>query len=783
MNLFGDWLGTLTHARRFARRRDPAGRRSEAVRAARHIRRGDRLRDVQRYAEAAQAYHAALGLTPLRTDIRVQYGNMLKDAGRLADAESAYRIALAEKPDDRDIYLQLGHLLKLQGRRADACEAYRRAAQLAAFSNETHHELFQTAQRGASERPVAVQSNIKELETLTEVANQLLELRETLDRLCESLPDIRAHLAFPTSCYDRFRALYDVPSPPWSPIQRTFAVLLLADREPLETLYAQLAAIQSQTRANWTLHVLGTDPARQRVIERAAASDRRILWVPIAPQEEPAQAERRIALSSDADWILLLADKALLHRRAIEWFSAVVGLGNSTAFVTDEETGIYERGSVRRSSPELRQVVDYDTLLEMNVWGQTIAVERPAYASLANSITATSVSASRSSLLLALAYDGQVGHIPCPLIWHAGETTVDPVHTAAAHKEAVLAHIQRNALAERIDIGPPTGSLGRLPVFWRPSDLRRPIALIIPTRDNGLDLRHIVDSLIRTAAVPDALHFVIVDNASREVETRCILAEIAVQRKTQVLSVDEPFNWSRLNNQAVQAVDCSLLVFANDDMLMLSERWDERLRGLLERTEIGAVGARLLYPDDTLQHAGVVFGWKGSVGHDGRHEASLKPGPTNRWHLNRAVGAVTGAFLATRRDVFLDHQGFDEVGLAVSYSDIDYALKLRRSGLKILWTPDITLYHHESKTRGLDHLDPEKQARDAAERAVMEARWGAAMLADPSVNPLWDMATQPFRLLSSPSQSRLWAHIERCARANPWLPEVKGPASINAELR
>ena len=133
---------------------------------------------------------------------------------------------------------------------------------------------------------------------------------------------------------------------------------------------------------------------------------------------------------------------------------------------------------------------------------------------------------------------------------------------------------------------------------------------------------------------------------------------------------------------------------------------------------------------------------------------------------------MTGAFLATRRDVFLAHRGFDEINLAVSYSDIDYALKLRASGLKVLWTPEITLYHHESKTRGLDHLDPEKSARDAAERTVMEARWGMAMLADPSVNPVWHMATFPFSLLSAPSQFRIWAHIRRCASDNPWLPEI-----------
>jgi GT2 family glycosyltransferase len=211
-----------------------------------------------------------------------------------------------------------------------------------------------------------------------------------------------------------------------------------------------------------------------------------------------------------------------------------------------------------------------------------------------------------------------------------------------------------------------------------------------------------------------------------------------------------------------------LIVFANDDMVMLSHAWDSILRGLLARPEIGAVGARLLYPDDTVQHAGILFGWQGGSIHDGLHERSDTPGPAGRWQVTRAVSAVTGAFLATRRADFLAHGSFDDVGLPVSHSDIDYTLKLRTSGLRVLWTPEITAYHHESKSRGLDHLDPEKQARRAAERAVLRARWGTLLNTDPSVNPIWYMATLPFRLIAAPSEARIWEHIERCASANPW---------------
>jgi len=686
-----------------------------------HIREGDRLRDAGRHEDAAEAYRAALAVAPSRTDIRVQYGNMLKDSGRLAEAESVYRVALAERPDDADIHLQLGHCLKLQGRHRDALEAYLRATTLAPLLSAPRHELLHMG-RWSSEYSFEPQLRLAGVEALTLITHQILELRAMLNQLAISLPDLQAQMAFPVSCYDRFRASFDVPSPPPAAASCSFSVLLMADPEPLETLFAQLRAIRSQTYKNWTLCVIGSDPTRRRIAERAAASDTRIRWQDSMSEETPAEAERRIALSSGVDWIVLLARRALLHPRAIEWFASLVGQGAATAFITDEETGIRERGGIRRSSPQFRQVVDYDTLLEMNTFGETVAVELASYASVAQRLVTTSLSAARSSLLLALAGDGRVGHIPCPLVCRDGENTVDPGIAAAAHEEAVRAHLTQTSLDERVHIGPPNGSLPRLPILWRPRDPDTSIALIIPTRDNGPDVAQFLESLRARAAVPDALRILIVDNGSRQAKTHRILAELEANTSAQVLVLDEPFNWSRLNNRAVDVVDSPLLVFANDDMVMLSERWDERLRGLLDRPEIGVVGARLLYPDGALQHAGILLGWNGLDIHDGLYERSLESGPASRWQVSRAVSAVDGAFLATRRELFLAHGGFDEVSLPVAHSDIDYALKLRASGLKILWTPEISLYHYESKTRGFDHLDPEKRARSAAERAAIEGR-------------------------------------------------------------
>src|SRR5438105_6991622 len=203
---------------------------------------------------------------------------------------------------------------------------------------------------------------------MMEVVHQLSQLHSTLGRLVDMLPDVQAQMAFPIGSYDHFRDIYDVPLPPRIRVPRTFAVLLLADREALDTLRSQITAVRSQTYAAWKLYVISADPARRRATEEAAAGDARIAWSEAYPNESVAAAEQRVALSTAADWILLLAARALLHPRAIDWFSSVAELGTAPAFLADEETGTRERGAVRRSCPERRQVVDYDTLLERNTF-------------------------------------------------------------------------------------------------------------------------------------------------------------------------------------------------------------------------------------------------------------------------------------------------------------------------------------------------------------------------------------------------------------------------------
>jgi GT2 family glycosyltransferase/tetratricopeptide (TPR) repeat protein len=757
------------------RKADPALSRGEATLATSesHIRDGDRLRDARRYAEAASAYRAALEIAPLRTDIRVQYGNMLKDSGRLAEAEAAYLCALAQTPEDADLHLQLGHVLKLQGRRAEALAAYRRSAEVQPSGAAAVRELFEAGCPQSQQASFETQWEQGGIETLMAMTEEIARLQGALARLAKALPDLQAQMAFPVEAYQRFRRVYDVPPAPAPAGRCRFGLVLPTHRVPLAMLYAQLAAISAQTSQEWQLVTVGIDAAHRRIVERAAASDPRIVWSDGAPSEGAAAAERRIALSLTADWLVFLAPGVLLHPRAIEWFAAVATRAPAKAYVTDEEAVSHEHGVTRRSAPVLRQVVDYDTLLEANPFGETVAVERATYAALADALVTGSITAARSSLLLSLADRTGIGHVPLPLVARDAEAVAGEA-PAEAHQAAVRAHLALAGDRRPASVETLAEPAAPLTLRWQPRDAMAALQVIIPTRDNSADLRDCIASLRRCAATPEALRILVVDNGSRDPATLQLLAALATEPWASVLPIGEAFNWARFNNRAVGVGDAPLLVFANDDMVMLSDGWDRRLRGLLDRPEIGAVGARLVYPDDSLQHAGILLGWAGLDVHDGRYEPLAHPGPCRRWHVTRAVSAVTGAFLAVRREVFAMVGGFDEIAFPVGYSDIDLALKLRARGLKILWTPQITLRHFESKTRGLDHLDPEKRARNESERRLMMDRWGRAMEAEPSLNPTWHRSTLPFRLLSAPSQERLWDHIRLCAAPNPWLPDTAG---------
>jgi O-antigen biosynthesis protein len=204
-----------------------------------------------------------------------------------------------------------------------------------------------------------------------------------------------------------------------------------------------------------------------------------------------------------------------------------------------------------------------------------------------------------------------------------------------------------------------------------------------------------------------------------------------------VIRDERPFNWSALNNSAVRQARGGQLLFMNNDMEIIRSDWMEALLEHSQRREVGAVGARLLYPDDTIQHAGVVLGIGSVAGHAFKRLPVDDPGYFSLPQVVRDVSAVTGACLMTRGEVFEEMGGFDE-RLPVAFNDVDYCIRLRQAGYLVVYTPGATLYHHESVSRGEGH-PPEDEA-------LVKARWAGVLEHDPYYNPNLSLEREDYAL-------------------------------------
>ncbi len=257
-------------------------------------------------------------------------------------------------------------------------------------------------------------------------------------------------------------------------------------------------------------------------------------------------------------------------------------------------------------------------------------------------------------------------------------------------------------------------------------------AVVIVTRDHPALLRRMIDS-IRARSKPESYGIVVVDNGSVTPEAKALLAELRLQRGIVQIDCSGPFNFSAMCNEAAAASSGKVLVFLNDDMEVLSEGWLDRLASLALEPTVGAVGARLTYPDGRLQHVGVLVGMGESAGHFGAPASANDPGWGGRNRLVHEVSAVTGACLAVERRKFEAVGGFDAVHLPVELSDIDLCLKLNARGWQTMVDPHVHLMHEESVSRGgatLRRLDVY-----GGQRAVFVERWRHVLRDDPAFHP------------------------------------------------
>lgn len=323
----------------------------------------------------------------------------------------------------------------------------------------------------------------------------------------------------------------------------------------------------------------------------------------------------------------------------------------------------------------------------------------------------------------------------------------------------------RRALVEYFEQTEPASEvvgIEQFPSWWRikrqpPAVLPR-VSLIVPTRDRLGVLKVAIDGLLH-ATNYDNMEVIVVDNESVESETLEYFRFIEQDPRVKILRVEGAFNFSALNNRAAEIATGSILGFINNDIEVIHDDWLLELVTQASRPNVGVVGAKLYYANDTIQHAGVILGLYGVAAHGHRHFPRNSVGYFGRPMLVQNMSAVTAACMVMPKAVFDQVGGYDETNLTVGYNDVDLCLKAREAGFDIVFTPFAELYHLESVSRG-ENLSAAQIERDARERAYMLRRWQKMIETDPFYSPNLTVTSENFALAFPPRTVKPWRENE-----------------------
>ncbi|TIR25666.1 MAG: glycosyltransferase [Mesorhizobium sp.] len=341
----------------------------------------------------------------------------------------------------------------------------------------------------------------------------------------------------------------------------------------------------------------------------------------------------------------------------------------------------------------------------------------------------------------------KIRHIPKVLYhWRAveGSTALDGSQKNYAHMAGLRAleeHVERMRLPARVEEAPGTPYYRLRFSVPEPQPL---VSLVIPTRDKVDLLRNCVNS-IREKTTYGNYEILVVDNGSVEQETLAYFSDLKKAENIRVLRYDKPFNYSAINNFGVLNAKGSIIGLINNDIEVISPDWLTEMVSWAIQPDIGCVGAKLYYADDTIQHAGVIVGVGGVAGHSHKYFPRHHPGYFARLKVLQNLSAVTAACLLIRKNVFEEVGGLNEVDLTVAFNDVDLCLKAQEAGYLNVWTPYAELYHLESISRGAEDA-PEKVERFKNEINFMKEEWKKVIERDPFYSPNLTKAREDFSL-------------------------------------
>lgn len=517
-----------------------------------------------------------------------------------------------------------------------------------------------------------------------------------------------------------------------------------------------LNSITTQIYERWELCVdqeMNSDNLTRCILERHALEDRRVKINFCKPSGCMAAAKNRALELATGDWIAVLEPDYLLAESALYWIVDAINRVPNICMIYSDEDKINDSGI--RSKPYFKCDWNLDLFYSHDMFSST-GVYLSHLVKKASGFRGDLDGSENYDLALRcieLINQNQVHHIS-RVLYHCrtnAENALTP-DTVRYSREltgirSLNEHFMRLGVKAKAEAAPH----GYRVRYSLPSQLPL-VSLIIPTR-NGLSLlRKCVESITeRTDYKP--FEILIVDNGSNDPEALLYLKSVSSMQGIRVIRDNRAFNYSALNNAAVKLARGTIVGLINNDVEVINPDWLSEMVSIALRPEVAAVGARLWYPDGTLQHGGIILG-RGAAWHAHRNVAKGDPGYMARATLVQSFSAVTGACLIVRKAVYEELGGLNEADLQVTFNDVDFCIRSLKAGYLNIWTPYAELYHHESATRGSDDA-PAKQVRARRELNYMQTRWAREFIYDPAYSPNLTNESEDFSLAWPPRSEKV----------------------------
>lgn len=498
---------------------------------------------------------------------------------------------------------------------------------------------------------------------------------------------------------------------------------------------ADVAGLKGQIYGDWELIVPTAGPPDADPRIRAAAGDGSV----------------QAALSrAHGHWIGLLGEGVRLRPHALAAAALALSSAPEAELVFADEDRAGPQGE--RFDPWFKPGFDLELMLGgQDLVGGGLALFQREAVERVGGLRPRCEGAEAFDLALRIAgpAPGRALHLPLVL----AHRTADPPPAAEARQRCVLDFLRAHPSPHGTPSVEPAPA-GGLRIAWRLPDPLPMASIIVPTRDRAGLLRACVEGVLSRTDYPN-LELLIVDNGSVEPATKALFEQLGADPRVRVIPDPAPFNYSRLNNLAARQARGEVLVLLNNDIDVIGPGWLRELVGQAMRPDVGAAGARLLFADGRVQHAGIALGVGGVASYYHPFVERQARGYRDALVLVREVSAVTGACLALRREVYERVGGLEEEHLAVAFNDVDLCLKIREAGLRIVVTPFAELHHYESASRGADRSAEQRERHDR-ESAYMHARWGAVLDQDRFYNPNFSRRSGGFKLARPPRVRKPW---------------------------